>query len=496
MCKPISFFVVGLVLVLPTLASAGLFDDLNKMKNELDEVAKKLQEGTLNLETTTQQPATQQVNPSSDLQVQSLQSTNSNEGNINAIASGNKTLNFICRPLASKGLYAQLGKPDIPVLVKDFRKSEAEITLMLSKSVRPSAPYLVSLEQYVMAFDSEEVSQLFSNFVKMPNIRDLAIMATTMQKGGFDKKKKIIANDARFAYGLVHKYYERVGGNSSLGDKLLKEAAKKDQYGARFIEGLRWARGYGRNVNLTNAASWMRPTFEKSQQREGDLAQIIENEFMSVVLNPSYENRDLYIDLINAAEETRQNVQQQLRQNSGNSSVAAIFRDEVYNLTITRGQLLIDLAEISKAGVDLERYKAVFAELANQANPSIATLSELLVVTDDFQNSLNNQLSTLKKMEASALPKIKALFGKTEVYVADAHSLTLAYGVTFLASGSGDVLNQDTIDLMSEIGVMRIKACSVREGIINYATRTNVELTPTNVVVGTNVLAPKKKKKR
>ena len=100
-----------------------------------------------------------------------------------------------------------------------------------------------------------------------------------------------------------------------------------------------------------------------------------------------------------------------------------------------------------------------------------------------------------KKMEASALPKIKALFGKTEIYVADAHSLTLAYGVTFLESGSGDVLNQDTIDLMSEIGVMRTKACSVREGIINYATRTNVELTPTNVAVGTSVLAPKKKKK-
>ena len=105
MCKPISFFVAGLMLVAPTLAFAGLFDDLNKLKTDLDSVAKKFQGGNLNPETTTQQ-----VNPSSDLRVQSLQSTKSNKTNVNAIASGNKTLNFICKPLASKGLYAKLGK--------------------------------------------------------------------------------------------------------------------------------------------------------------------------------------------------------------------------------------------------------------------------------------------------------------------------------------------------------------------------------------------------
>ncbi len=496
MHRVVRFFTIGLMVLAPTFASAGLFDDLNKMKNELDSVAKKLQGGTLNIESTTQQPASPQVNPSNDVQVQSSQSAGTTASNVKSIASGNKTLNFICKPLSTKSVYAKLGKPNIQVLVKDFGKSEAEIALMLSKSVRPSAPYLISLEQYVMAFDSDEAKQLFSNFVKMPNVRDLAIMATTKDKGGFDKKKKIVANDARFAYGLIHKYYESVGANGALGEKLLKEAAKKDQYGARFIEGLRWARGYGRNANLTNAASWMRPTFEKSQQRDGDLAQIIENEFLSIVLNPAYENRDLYVDLINSAAEIQQDVQQQLRQNTGNGSVAALFREDVYKLTVTRGQLLIDLAEVSNAGVNLERYKAVFAELANQANPSIATLSELIVVTDNFQNSLSNQLNTLEKIEASTLPKIKSLYNRTEIYVADAHSLAGVYAVSILASGNFDVVNNDSIELMSEIGVMRVKACSVREGIINYASRSNVELTPTNVAVGTNVLAPKKKKKR
>ena len=217
---------------------------------------------------------------------------------------------------------------------------------------------------------------------------------------------------------------------------------------------------------------------------------------MSIVLHPNYENRDLYVDLMAAAEEQRQNLEQQLAQNSGDGSSAALFRTDVHRLTVTRGQLLIDLAEVSDAGVDLEKYKAVFAELSNQANPSIATVSELIVVTDSFQDRLKTQMGTVKKLEASAMPKIESLFGRTEIYVADAHSLALGFNITLLASGNIDVLNNDTISLVSEIGVMRKKACSVRQGIIDFASRTNVELTPTNVAVGTNILAPKKKKKR
>jgi len=413
-----------------------------------------------------------------------------------AIANSNSTVNFICKPLSTKSAYSALGKPDMKIVMKDFGKNEAELGVMLSKSPKSNVPYLLTLSQYEQAFDSEEVTLLFGNFVKSPNVRDLAIMASTMKASGFDKKKKMLASDARFAYGLIHLVYQHEGGNPKLGEKLLKEAAKKNQYGARFVEGMRWARGYGREVNLTNAASWMLPTYEKSAERDGDLAQIIENEFFSIVFNPNYANRDLYIELMQAAEEQRQSLNQQLAQNSGNGSSAALFRADVYNLTVTRGQLLIELAEVTNAGVDLEKYKAAFAELSNQANPSIATVSELVVVTDAFQNRLGSQLAAVKKIEASAMPKIEALFNRTEAYVADAHSLTLAYSITFLASGNLDALNNDTIGLVSEIGVMRTKACAVRQGIIDFASRTNVELKPTDVAVGTNILAPRKKKSR
>ena len=92
-----------------------------------------------------------------------------------------------------------------------------------------------------------------------------------------------MSNDAIFAYALVHLFCKNHGGDAALGDKLLLDAAKKNQYGARFIEGIRWARGYDRAIN--RSAVWMKPSYELSAERDGDLAQIIENEFMGIVLN-------------------------------------------------------------------------------------------------------------------------------------------------------------------------------------------------------------------
>ena len=150
---------------------------------------------------------------------------------------------------------------------------------------------------------------------------------------------------------------------------------------------------------------------------------------------------------------------------------------------------MIELSEVTNAGVDLERYKAVFAELSNQTNPSIQTVSELIVVTDDLQNRLTTQLASINEMEASTMPKIEALFVRTENYVSTAHSTALGY----MMSGNVDFLNQETFKLVSEIGRMRPNACSIRQGILDFATRTNVELKPTDAPVGTNILAPRKK---
>lgn len=475
----IAKFIIPLVMFIsPIEASAGLFDDLKAIKNKI--------------EGATKNKSTNNDASKSEATVSSPSTSN----NASAIANSNKFINFVCDSSPKSNIYNKLGKPDMALVTKDFNKNESQIKAMLKLSSEVNLPYLTTLDQYVQAFDSDEVTELFSNFVKSPNTRDLSIMASTMNTQSFDKKKKIIAADAQFAYGLIHLFFHNVGGNKDFGNKLIKEAAKKNQYGARFIEGLKWARGYGRNVNLKNAASWMRPAYEISAKRDGDLAQVIENEFFEIVLNPNYLNRDLYVDLIQAAEEQKQSFEQQLSQSSGNISDATFFRSQVYDLTITRGTLLIDLAELTNAGVDIEKYKAVFAELSNQTNPSITTVTELLVVTDDFQNVLVTQLKNVEALESSAMPKVQALFTRTENYIDETYLLGLSYSFVFLSSGNGNILNNDTVQLVGEIGRMRVNSCKIRQGIIEFSSRTNVELKPTNATVNTNILAPRKKKSR
>ena len=471
-------FIIPLVMfVSPIEASAGLFDDLKAIKNKIEGV-------------------TNNKNNSNDTsKSKSTVSSPSTSNNASAIANSNKFMNFICDSSPKSSIYNKLGKPDVALLTKDFNKNESQIRDMLKHSSKVNLPYLTTLDQYVQAFNSDEVSELFSNFVRSPNIRDLSIMASTMNSQSFDKKKKIIAADARFAYGLVHLFFHNVGGNKELGDKLIKEAAKKDQYGARFIEGQRWARGYGRSANLKNAASWMRPAYELSAKRDGDLAQIIENEFFNIVLHPNYVNRDMYVDLIQAAEEQRQSLEQQLAQGSGSASHTTLLKSDIFDLTVTRGQLLIELADITNAGVNIEKYKAVFAELSNQSNPSITTVTELLVVTDNFQNTLVTQLKKVEALESGVMPKVQTLFTRTENYVGDAYKVGLMFGFVSISSGGTDI-NNDTIKLATEIGGMRVNACNLRQGIIDFSSRTNVELQPTNATVNANILAPRKKKSR
>ena len=483
-----------IMITAPAVASAGLFDDLKAVGDKISNAAKNLQQDTpaapeSNGDTTSSGSAGASNNaaPSSG--------TSTNNGAA-GIAQSNSTIEFICKPLPQKNIYQVLAKPDMKMVTKDFGMNEAELGLMLSRQPDAELPYLVNLTQYKDGFDSKEVTELFGNFIKNPNTRDLAIMAATSKLSSFDKKKKMMINDARFAYALVHLFYKNHGGNAALGDKLLLDAAKKNQYGARFIEGVRWARGYGRNISLESAVNWMRPTYELSVERDGDLAQIIESEFMAIVLNPAYGNYQLYADLAQAAEEQRRSINQQLQQNAGNASNAALFRSEIRDLTVTRGLLLIELSEVTNAGIDLEKYKAVFAELSNQANPSVQTVSELVVVTDDLQTRLTTQMATINEMEASTMPQIEALFVRTENYVNTAHATTLGYGVTLMLSGNVDFFNQETFKLVSELGRMRPNACAIRQGILDFATRTNVELKPTNVPVGTNILAPRKKKSR
>lgn len=404
----------------------------------------------------------------------------------------------LCTPVTSASVYKKLGKPDFSAIESDFGKNKSDIEFALKKFSPRVHPYLVSFEIYKTGFETDEVAELFANFARRPTSEDLAVIASTANFKGFDAKKKRRAADARFAYGLVHSFFPEAGGNSALGEKLIKEAAKSNQFAARYIEGLRWYKGYGRQVNLTNAVTWMRPGYEVAQYQDGDLSQIIEDTFMRLVVEPGYEGRGLYLDMIAEAERQRAALEQSIDQNAGTSSIGYVLAPKVMELTKTRGELLIDLATIGKVGSEVERFKADYNMLVNQSNPTVPTVTELVVKTEEFEAFLQQQQNSFVALEQEGQQRLQGLYERAEQYVADSRAVTLSLTVSLMFGGGGfaEALDPDVMYLWGQADKARPVACEIHRTILAYGQRTNAQLQPKEVTFSENVFPTKKKKKK
>lgn len=483
--------------VLTTSAQANLFKDLKKA---LEDAESKLSPGLSqgnnsqgnNSQGNNSQGGTILSAPSSQSAAQNGTSSTASQ------AQGSKYVEFICAPQSNASIYKKLGKPDFASIEKDFGKKKENIEFALKKFSPRAHPYLVSFGVYKSGFETEEVAELFSNFAKRPNVEDLAVMVSTANFKGFDAKKKRRAADAKFAYGLVHSFFIDAGGNENFGGELIKEAAKSNQFAARYIEGLRWYRGYGRPINLTNAVSWMRPGYEVAQYMEGDLSQIIEDTFLRLVVEPAYEGRGMYLDLIAEAERQRASLEQSIAQNSGTSSIGYVLRPKVMELTKVRGDLLMDLATLGKVGSEVERYKADYNMLVNQSDPSITTVTELVVKTEAFEAFLMEKQNSFAALEQEGQAKLQGLYSRAEEYVAASQQVTLTLGVSLMFGGGGmsEALDPEVMYLWSQADKARPVACEIHRTILAYGQRSNAKLQPQEVTFSENVFPTKKNKKK
>jgi hypothetical protein len=488
-------FVLAVSLSAAMPADANLFKDLKKA---LEDVEKKLAPSTGNEEKTTPGPGDK---PSGG----SAQSSGGSSSAVSAsqpddFGDGDSFIRTICEPLPTSSIYKKLSQPDFKAVESDFGRSAEQLDIDFRKSNPISHPYLINFDIYKTGFVTDEVEELFANFSRRPNAKDLAVMVATANAQTFDAKKKVRAADAKFAYGLVHHFFPDAGGKKSLGEKLIKDAAKSNQFAARYVEGLRWYKGHGREVNLKNAVSWMRPGYEQAQQMPGDLAHIIEDTFMRLVVEPEYENRDLYIGLIAEAEKNRAALQEQMRVNSGNSAVTQALRPQVMELTRMRGELLIDLATLGEVGSEVEKYKADYNMLVSQSDPSVATVNELIVKTSDFDDFLKRKQQNFVALETAGKERLQGIYQRTEAYVGKAHTVGLIAGFSFLmgASDFGDALDGETLILFQEVARARPYACELRRSVLAYAKRANAKLESEPVAFSENVLPKRsgKKKKR
>jgi len=412
------------------------------------------------------------------------------------IANSSKRINFICS-VKKLDIYKKLQKPNLKKLEKSFGMPVSQIEAMLQQTGGSGLPYLPNLDIMKFGFESPEITELFENFITNPNVNDLAVLLTTSEKSSFSKASQIISNDAKFAYSVLHLHYAKVGGNAQLGEKLLKEAAKKNQYGARYIEGMRWYYGYGRNPNLTNAATWMRPSYEIAEKKKDVFSDIVVNTFYEIVFHPNYPQRDLYIDLMANAQEMRAELTQQMS-NNNMPSTATLFKQQSIDLLIRRSELLIELGEVLNMGDRVEAYRLTVQDMVNKSNMD-TILNELMVVSDNFQRETQIELAKFNKMEGDALQKLQALHNKNLNLAADSHSLLFQYSAVSILlfmnndGGSEQIINADTLQFLDAVGAMRSKACQVYNGINTYAENTNFEIKEVEVEVVEGLQSRKKK---
>jgi hypothetical protein len=412
------------------------------------------------------------------------------------IANSNKRVNFICNG-KKLDIYKKLQKPDLKKLEKSFGMSVDQIEAMLENPGGSGLPYLPNLDMIKFGFDSPEISELFENFISNPNVSDLAVLLATSEKSSFDKKAQVISADAKFAYGVLHLHYNRVGGNAQLGEKLLKEAAKKNQYGARYVEGMRWYYGYGRSPNLTNAATWMRPSYEIAETKKDIFSDVIVNTFFEIVFHPSYPQRDLYVELMANAQQARSNLVQQINNNNVPTS-AMLFRQEAVDLLVRRSELLIELGEILEMGDKVEAYRITVQDMVNKSNMD-TILGELMAVSDAFQQETELELAKFNMMENNGLVKLQTLHNKNAEYIADTHSFVgrsvVMTGLVFMFTDAGaeQFANPDFLMVMDTGGAMRSNACKVYRGINLYAENTNFEIKEVEVEVVEGLQSRKKK---
>ena len=411
------------------------------------------------------------------------------------IATSNKTINFICKRQALPDIYKKLAKSNLKNLEQSFGRSASQIASIVSTDTLPSLSIVPDMTILKGAFESREVRLLFENFVNNRDVNDLSIMLETSKKSSFDSGVQKIANDAKFAYGIVHLFFSNAGANEDLGNKLIREAAKKKQPGAAYLESVRLYYGIGRNRDITQAVTWILNSQNvlDEMKLKTPFRDLVNAKFYQMVSDPEYPRRDMYAQLIEMQKEMHANVMAEM--SADRPAIASIFLEDAIELARMRADLLIDLGEILGMGSDLEAFKAAYTEMNRQAN-GVSLVKEYKIKTDAFQELIDRQLEKSLDLDSAALARMQEVHDDNGEFVALAHSTAFAYTATLMGSGNMDILNADTLFLINQYGNMRDRACEVNNGMLEFSARTDMKLEPSKATVSEELQGPKTKKRR
>ena len=411
------------------------------------------------------------------------------------IAKSNKTINFICKRQPLPDVYEKLAKPNLKNLEQSFGKPASQIASIISTYTPPSVGVVPDMTVLKGAFETREVRLLFENFLNNRDINDVSIMLETSKKSSFNAAVQKMANDAKFAYGIVHLFFSNAGASEDLGNKFIREAEKKLQPGATYIESVRFYYGVGRNRDTTQAVARIQTTVKALDELKlkTPFRDLVNAKFYQMVSDPEYPRRDMYAQLIEMKKEGHAALMNTI--SADRPSVADEFLDDAIELSRQRAELLIALGEILGMGGELEAYKAAYTEMNRQAN-GISLVKEYKVKTDAFQELIDRQLEKSLDLDSAALARMQEVHYDNGNFVSLAHSTAFAYTVTLMGSGDMDILNKNTIFLVQQLGHMRARACEVNNGMLEFSATTDMKIEPSDAPVSESLQRPTIKKKR
>ena len=398
-------------------AQAGLFDDLQKMQNQMKQLQ---QGGGLKAPSTGGGGITM---PSTGA-VAGTQAGSADSG----ICGGEskKKLECVCRSQFIEGgqvnrekVLKNLPSANAGLLKADFSGDIQGLNARLNQPMDASnaGKDVLNLNWYTNAFESPEFSVVYDQLLRTTEKADMIsqIKQAADKKAGFSESAQTMKRDAQQAYGVILLYYQGAGASASSGLKYLMAAAKSGPtkaFIATYQLGHRAFMGIGEKRNLSKAANWMLKSYEAIQARElkekraqtampinPAFANLVKEEFTSLVSQPDYARRKQYAQLMQQAEQMRQEMTQMVKDAKGQSpDLVAIERAYLTRLTEIHAMLLRAAGGAQKATA-LEERALKFKQDRDWSDEKSKDLRISMPGTDEFINEVINGMGNMSAQQ-------------------------------------------------------------------------------------------------
>lgn len=472
--------VSGAAFSLSQIAYAGLFDDLQKMQKDLQN----LQSGNI-----LKAPSIGGNTNSSSGTVG--MSSSASGGNMSGDAAAKDTVESVCRASWREGqvnaasIFKKLPRPNIQVLKSDFSIAPDKINTELNQvpNAAEQNADVASLELYKNAFESGEIASLFSQFLNTVGKKAdyMSIMKQAADaKSGFDTKKKVIKRDAQQAYGIMLLYYQSRGANASNGMSYLKAASKGDPtkaFIATYQLGHRAYFGIGEAQNLSKAANWMLKSYEAVEnRRNADLRaqtaiplsegfiRLVTDEFMGLVSHPAYKRRAQYAELAQAAQTMQNDLAQSMQNARGRSpSIIAITEAYLARESEINAKILRAIGQEAQATIEEQRVQKFVDDQSKDAE-KYNDYSFTSLKTRQF---LASALQNVKSLDSTQKQKFSEAMRELALLTIEMNRIT-RHMVSQFASGKIDMMQ---ITVAKPVFTSVKVTCNLYDALNNVGTK-------------------------